>query len=940
MTKRIFTYILLILSCAAAMVSCAADDTASADGGGRMREFRGTLVFSLSTPDVALRTRTVSTGSGAPIQVDNLWIGIFDTTTGACFGAKRYDDWNRVMMSGSVMKDMLNVDFVAYGENIPLAYIVAVANYDGVTTWSGRRLTDILPDFNDRASITWDDMVNLDIDTASAYAGSKGEDENANAPFMAGFFQDATSLTQIPKIDQFSYSVLGPGALYPEAAAEGMDIQLGDAQSDQIYVAAGAICLRRLVSHNTVRLNMSNGYEVTAVKYRRFNMPRAVYMLQRRTDTERRSDFAEWQRLSPNFADRLLTEGPQDRSDAAFPYADDEEWISLEVNYWDDRENVEFAFDHFENKHWGFGQLDSQDDREARNPDGTFAALCSGAEDAWNDFASYFVLRLHLVNRTTGENADVEYTLHEGFCNDADGRRASTLKEKCRDFTSLRNVSYTYNVNISGTGDISASVTSDDGPHPNGQQGSIWKMNFATGSSRTPAAIGGGVYDCNGSGITFSSHPDLGFRIYGRDDEGGIVDVCYNMPEGMLEGFGGLWPAGQPVVVQSPDDAAIPQSLLGSMLIGNDSGYHTLTEFVQGVAGGTIDPTGRFGISFASYEGAFAGMTGNFMRGIYIFDRHDTHNAVDADGCSSVNIAYGAVQYPFAPERITFDPDNIRWDNTYYRSVTTVTNLFAATTPIFYGSQNSVIELRWRHDPRISGYRISVYNDSYTHPTIVAGPDKIDRYLHKVKDETLFIYPLNTASFPNISGNTTVNYSIAVTPIVDEDIYEPGGTTRIEPANNANCIRMCSTVWDIASAPDWKAIELKGLKGGIEAHYRGFNIFSTTNVDNYGVKGSYICFGGGGSTVTRHFYFRASVPGRFAVTCKSHSGSDDPARQLIVSRMNGETGEVVYESKTMSGSSTTYTTGMLYLNDNAPTEFRIYTAGSVDFYKFQFLPAN
>lgn len=958
MARRFFEYIFLILLYGLSVSSCADDSLSDGtSGNGSAREIKGTLTLNLSTPDMSLRSRAVSTESGASLLLKNLWVGVFNTTTGACFGSKRYDELNQVLRSGVVFNKMINVDFVAQGEDFPLAYIVAVANYDDVTTWDGRNLEEILPDYEQHSSITWDDIINLDIDTRSAYAGDKGEAEGANAPFLAGFFQDATTLTQNPKVDQFSYEALGPTAIYPTAAAVGMDIQLSSPNDDNVYVAAGALCLRRLVSHNVINLNMSNGYEITDVKYKRFNMPRTVYVLQRRTDTTRRPTFEEWQRYSPNRADHLLTEGNYDAADATFPYASDSEWIPVELATQNGVENVRFVFDHFENKHWGIGNLQSQEDREALNPDGTFSALCSGTEDAYNNFASYFVLKMHIVNKLTGESADVEYTLHEGFCNTDDGRRAETLEEKCHDFGSFRNVNYNYNINIAGISDITASVTGSEGQpvqHPNGQTGNIWKMNYATGSLKTPIPVAGGTYDFNGQYLSFSPAPDLGFRIYGVGDSGNLIDVCYNLPDGMYQGFTGLWPVGQPTLFGKSDAAAafegIPQSLLDEMQIGSGSTFYNVVDFVKGIEKGTINPTGKYSIRFSSYENKSGGTKINFMRGIYIFDRNDAQNGADADGCSNYNVAYGAVQYPVAPEKVRFDSSNILWDNKYYSSVSSMTYVYAAEKQIFYGAECSAIDLRWKHDERFVGYKISVFNDNYTHPAITVSANDLSRYLHEVNGETVFIYPLSTAGFPRSTSTSANNYSFSVTPIVDGDIYEVEGPTVIKHNTNnddATCIRLCPTLWDVSSTTDWKLLDLKD-KSKVEVHYRGLNLYSEATLSQ-GTKGSFLSFGGRGTANDRYFSFCASVPGQFAVTAKSHSGADDATRELVVVQMNkngvltttkGENYDELYHSNAMAGKSTTYTTPVFQLVGNQPTEFRLFTSGSVDFYKIQFIPAK
>lgn len=966
MTKKFTSYIFLSLICllTSGLASCSDEILGGVTGDGEMREYKGTISLNLSTPDLTLRSRTVNSEPGASILINNLWVGVFNTTTGECFGAKKYDNFNQMLTSGSIFHNLINVDFVAYDDKFPLAYIVAIANFDGVTTYDGRSLDSILPDFNERASVRWDDIINLDVDAATAYEGNKGENENSNAPFLAGFFQDASSLNQNPKIDQFSYDELGPSALYPEAAASGMDIELGDPNEGKIHVAAGALCLRRLVSHNKININLSNGFTVTELKYKRYNMPRTAYVLQRRTDTRRYSDFASWQKFSPNSADRHMTEGSYDYNDS-FAYANDDDWIDVNIDAWEATSQVDFAFDHFENKHWGAGELHSQDDREARNPDGTFKALCSGERDAYNNFASYFVLKMHLVNKLTGENADVEYTLHEGFCNNEDGRRVNTVAEKCYDFSSFRNVNYTYNVNITGVNDITASVTAREGQetaHPNGQSGTIWKMDFVNSQSKSPVPIEGGLFDNSGRYITFSDKPDLGFRIIGRDKNGKLVDICYNMPDGMYHGFSGLWPEGNPVYIDkggkigsnSIGGYTVPENLLNDIKIGSGSTYHNIPDFIRGVEEGSINPADNYLLRIDNYDGNALGLKSNYSRGIYIFDRNDNRNASDIDGCSAYFTAYGAEQYPFPFEKLSFDKKNVMWDNTYYRAVSKLPYVFAATTPIFYGAECSSIDLRWKHDERFSGYRIKVFNNNYTHPEIVVPRSKLAQYLTEINGEQVFIYPLNTADFPRSSSNGALEYSFSIIPIVDPEMYEAGDPVTFnknDNGDNSTCIRVCPPTWDFTSTNDWKSVNFY-VDANFEAHYRGLSVLCPHRTVGSSYKnsiGKFICFGGVGDADSRCFSFVATVPGKFAVTVKSHTNAEDSARKLQIVRMDpngsqtdafGNTYDIVYDSKTMAGKNTVYTSDVLYPIGGAPTEYRIFCLGSTDYAKIQFIPAN
>lgn len=943
MKKHFLTYLLLLVGSMISLTSCV-DEVYKPGTEPSKGEIRGKLVLSLTTSDVSDRSRTVNVERGGAIKINHLWIGAFNVNTGRCMGAAIYPE-PLIMNSGEVHKNLFEIDFVNNEADLPLAYIVAIANYEGVTTWDGTPLVDYLPDgYENRSKINWQTIVDLDINTASAYAGEKGEDEDANAPFLMGYFQDAVNLSAYPRINQFEYfgSNPTPTAIYPTDARDGMDIELGDSSDSNVYVAAGAICLRRLVAHNEVNINLGPGMQVTDIMYKRYNMPRVVFMTQRMNDTNYYEEGREtWAKYSSNRADQLLPATMPEDDEAAyldptFPYDADREWIPVEGHT--------FAFDHFENKQWGLGTITSQNDREQKNPDGrTYTALCHGEQDWYRNYSSYFVIKMHVVDTNKGETADVEYVVHEGFCNTADGK-VTTGPDRFYDFSSFRNLNYIYTININGISNIHHNATSSAGEmgHYNGQSGEIWQMDYVTGSAEEKIGAEGGTFTKPGF-MKFSANPDLGFRLYGRDEDGKIVDICYNVPENMYDGFKGLWPTDKTTRVILTDDnllsAQISSKVLKGIAIVNSDGTDLdICQFIYGIKNGTYSTAESYSVRFDSYDDVFLGVPRKFMRALYVFDLNDDDSFIhDAEGCCSIRSIFAAEQYPecLPLESVSFDASNIIWHHDWYD--------YSTQESTWCGSENSGIPLIWQHDPRITGYQLYIQNTEVPDidMTVTIGPSELSRYVQydEDNDRYIFKYVLSTAKLPAKSASAAYNHDLTVTVMVDEDRNTVG-----EPTLVNSCIRTCPSSWDFTSTKEWSTFDFK-QNAYPNVEMRGLRMY-TANPANRGSSQTtnprYINFGSGGSKDDRYFSFYASKPGYMYITVTHTGGSEitDGSRPVVMAQVdeNGElVGEEVVDSSTLPQKGDLSRPFKFRLEPGSkPTEYRFYNRANAHFYKFEF----
>lgn len=612
---HIFIYSVLLLTLAA----CTTDYLSIDDNRNPGNEYLGDnqYEFNLIVEDPNPRTRTVNFEASAGVRINQIWMGVYDIANGKRVSFNTKNLAYQTILSGERRERLFQMELPGPDDESDISekgyIIVAFVNYLGVTDEYGEELEVRLSDAD-----TWQKFNDIAVNTNSAYSDL----HNSIAPVMAGFLYNYgkddyddqkrprnTIGTHI-KIDQFREEknpssteiFLSPESLLPKVAIRYTKEQGFD-------VASKTLRLRRLVANINVSIELTDEamkhLALTGVSYKRFNMPKAVYIIERRTtdcslNTDGSIDYTKDIPLpmtaaeSPNYADK----DPQNL------YYNDADWIYGNTGG--------FSFQHFANKHWARNEVTSVKDRERCTKYGTyedgsnkyyFHALVGdafrenyGKEDPgnegmiiedFNNYASYFVIKMHLVDYESGQALEAEYTIHEGYTSDelgdpileyldenkpSDNPAEKTQKQltRLKDFVVARNIDYYYNVKINGVNDIyhNVSLSSTEADHNNGQGGKVWKFYYAndnkdvdgnstTGDNRLPDENAscfyrhgyfvnpippeGGYYK-NAIKIN-NTNPDVAFRLYAYDKvTGSIHGYNYNFPQESFTWLTGLWP--------------------------------------------------------------------------------------------------------------------------------------------------------------------------------------------------------------------------------------------------------------------------------------------------------------------------------------------------------------------------------------------------------------
>lgn len=803
------------------------DDDFGSNGNEEEGPRRGTISIDLTPLAGAPRSRSLDMNDGASVTLQNLWIAVYNVKTGQKIGSTT--DWNRrVLTTGVVAKNQLTVNFASDYSN-PEVCIVGVANFDGVTDSSGTPIIDLLEQADN-----WNVLMALDVDAASAYAGEKGEAAGASSPFLMGYFLNATGVTRSPKFDQFQKR--DSVCMYPAAAHNAMKARLlGSLDTDNdIYVPAGALVLRRLVSGVNVNIEPGPGVEVSNVSYRVFNMPTTVFLAQRCTDTTSPTDYEKWTQRSPNAADRFV------RSDGS---------MATEVYYdgeWTTTDNLSFSFQHFENKHWGTQGLQSFSEREEKTANGLFAALCPGGEAPYNNYGSYFKIRM-TVKDAGGRISEVEYTIHEGLCNNENGQTTES-DERYRDFSSFRNNNYTYTINVNGINQIAVNATSDeDGlSHQFGQEGSIWTVEYATDSKVIPKD--GGTF----GNMKFDANSKVAMRFCWNDGKSNNYDITYipgvnqSMSLRILNDntLANVWPSTSATMLLS-NPSQIPDAVNSVFTIVSSTGAsYNLRQFLSRPS---YSPAETFQVRVNSYDTGeqIQGNPRSFMRALYLIDTNKL-NIDGYDGCSMSGLIYVAEQYPETEfKAVQLNDEDMIWHNAYRDNAAQAGHKWCGTT-------YSRVYLSWVHLEEAKGYTVSIDGKSYR-------INNVDQYLDIWNGKNVIQYPLYTTEF------AAKKYDVTITPIVDENIYQA------VPYTATQGLDLITPEWWVKSTPGLKDIDTKG-KTKFNYEFYGLEYIQDNSTVSASTKGSYISFGGGPNLTNRILRIFITKSGELTSYVRSNLG--------------------------------------------------------------------
>ncbi|MCH5230070.1 MAG: hypothetical protein J1F12_08795 [Muribaculaceae bacterium] len=576
--KRLLIYISLFVSL---FVTSCKDELSLNTGSENPVDDSMLLSFKIDTPES--RTRAIDMSPGAAVYINKVWVGIYiyDYIT----NGQRDDIGRRV--GGSDLENEINLNYrptasgstfynvipIELYQNRPTIWtndtklvVVGVANYEGVRTTDDKDLFEALKEAN-----TWEKFKNIAIDKEKS-------NFQPRTPLLMGYLSDEKTdesaydyiYTQVDQSSTRNIEFYGTATKTNNDKSGSLYVNINTATS--LLSTGKLLKFRRLLSSINVNLTTRDDQmSITSLEYKVVNEPKSSFLAQRKSSTDNNES------KSPNHADQ---------KEKGYITLDEAQWQKpIEGNY-------SFSFEHLENIHTaksefpyfnknkdkdGAAQYISENYhlREQKNEDGSLKYLANSKSD-WNNNASYFVMRIGLKDFNTGRNSVIEYTIHEGFCNDSDGRSLvdnsgdtdnklynnyeTSVKTRLKDYSCYRNTEYNYNVKINSVDDIVLTVTQNK-THPHDQyNGNVWEMHYPKFTSPGATDKNNRIVTAKDVSINLESpidltknednqtldFEDIAFRLVGSFFDNTTmqevpVDLCYNFAHGELEGFSGLW---------------------------------------------------------------------------------------------------------------------------------------------------------------------------------------------------------------------------------------------------------------------------------------------------------------------------------------------------------------------------------------------------------------
>ena len=596
----------------------------------------GETLFGVFINDADERTRAIDFTEGATVQINSLWLGVFNIDNGKCVEKKEVLQDYRYLTGDREEQGVIRVTFNGPNDGGNGNYfMVAVANYGDINDAATSSVTKARNSQNGQAGnletlqellmkvTTWAEFNAIGVDTESAYIAPRDN----NAPLMVGFLNSRSAYNaNISGSTHIRYNqhdeTNDPIKILPQTLQNDQNVKTaitikwnGNTNVKRYVASAGAqalehnIFFRRLVANINVHIEKGDpadyndlthdfeDLEISNVQYLRFNMPNAVYLLERQMLPPNGTSFGDFPTLgskSPNFAD--LDFSTAYASDGmASGYRDDDpsetSWIIQGVNP-DETGAYNFSFQHFANKHWSRTPITDYAQRGAIgkfNGRPYFTALATGPNDI-NNNASYFKVKMHLLNKAKNRSADAIFTIMEGYTSDQNGfdrarnggyngtnKDAEWKQLIANDFSVARNINYTYNLRVYGFKTLVTNVNGGQNiTHRADMGGTIWQMIYATEEVAVNENTGEiesnhsvryypdtktydnaipaypseeeneGIYE-NFLRINNDGIPLMAFRLYGYDSEKKqILGYNYQFQGESFDRLKDLWPPQSP----------------------------------------------------------------------------------------------------------------------------------------------------------------------------------------------------------------------------------------------------------------------------------------------------------------------------------------------------------------------------------------------------------
>lgn len=558
---------------------CSEDEWNSLSKGGGRSEM--TLKLDADVPFGEFRTRADAMGNNA---VTSLWVGVYDIQTGNRVGAKHFTNpYSPVTLP------------VLYYDEHPTVAIVGVANYANTTDYDNVPLADRLD-----GAETWNDFVDLDVQVPMVN-GAPVVDTDQPQLMMGILAPTGNDRAFYKKSDNGGVSVdnISDYAvnLVPSSGAYGSMIK--EISDKKIY-------LKRLSTQVNVFITTGPQAEVTNVSYRRCNIPKAIYVAEHPTHTGNISNWGDFSVGTSNFADTKMTVANGQVTSAEAYYSDpDDQWVRA------NSDNT-FSFAHYENRHWGRNRPKTHDERERFSDKDR--KIVTGLGSEYNNYASYMVIRMNILDRQYNRSAQVEYIIHEGFINDEFGN-LNNSDSKGNDYCAFRNQIYNYNITVNGIDYISYNVTNTT-QHHDGASGVICEAEISSLNYN------------NQQTINIAANSNLLFRFYiGRGPDTAPYDYMNGNMNTDMTGL--YWPA----VTENTSTGNIPTEINNRFTITKDRTNLSIAQFINDAR----TNGGSYTIRFNPPNTNSQWYPDGYKMGFYYFNPNETTglSGIDGDECTS-----------------------------------------------------------------------------------------------------------------------------------------------------------------------------------------------------------------------------------------------------------------------------------------------------------------
>jgi hypothetical protein len=380
-----------------------------------------TVNLTVNVGDMGIRTRaSIANDDAKSSYCQNLWIGIYDASTGNLQDKYYFDVSSTEEEQGLDHQYPLSLKT----KSVEKAYIVAVANSD-----VNNGVADV-NDYDPKDNTTLRSLLD-EADTYEKYQKicalrPDAYDVNVYAKTltMSGWYADSK-----PKMGE---------------SIQAVAIPTGSSNF------TGAIYLSRIISYNKFYVKAGENISLTLNSWQLFNIPAGCYLM----------EHAGTDNVGDNYTGQqsFFNKSNIDRSFTATDITDDEGNTT---------KGHCFEFYQLENKHYATSSISDYNQRMNAAPDNASYLVLNATIDYYYDPKDDPKTAKPVPSTTEGaihRAAKVDYTIYLGYCEEE--KDDGTTINKAQDFNCRRNTKYTYTATVKGVNNIVVDAQKSTDPEP------------------------------------------------------------------------------------------------------------------------------------------------------------------------------------------------------------------------------------------------------------------------------------------------------------------------------------------------------------------------------------------------------------------------------------------------------------------------------------------